>query len=144
VSAWRPYAETLFTTSTSALAAFCCIVDTGAPFSVIPFSLWQSYNVQWSPLGRQLTCQGKPAYGALKWQDVDCSLGVTYLQLVDLRTGMKVSRSFLVVAKFANQRSQHPHLELTAVLGMNFLIDNGLRLQIDGTGVDLVGYFSIP
>jgi hypothetical protein len=36
------------------------------------------------------------------------------------------------------------HLEMNAVLGMNFLTDNGLRLQLDGTGVDLVGYFAIP
>ena len=143
-SAWRAHAETLFTTSTSSLASFSCIVDTGAPFSVLPFSLWQSCNVQWSPLGQQLTCHGRPAQGVLKWQDVDCSLGATYVQLIDLQTGMKVSRPFLVVAKFASQRSQHPHLELTAVLGMNFLTDNNLRLELDGTGVDLVGYFSIP
>jgi hypothetical protein len=67
-----------------------------------PFSLWQSFNVQWSPLGQQLSCQGKPAHGTLKWQDVDCSLGATYLQLVDLATGKKISRPFLVVAKFAS------------------------------------------
>jgi hypothetical protein len=144
VSAWRAYAETLFTTTTSARASFSCIVDTGAPFSVLPFSLWQSYNVQWSPLGQQLSCQGRPAHGVLKWQDVDCSLGATYVQLIDQQTGMKASRPFLVVAKFASQRSQHPHLELAAVLGMNFLTDNKLRLELEGTGVDLVGYFSIP
>jgi hypothetical protein len=80
----------------------------------------------------------------LKWQDVDCSPGATYAQLIDLQTGMKLSRQFLVVAKFAIQRSQHSHLELTAVLGMNFLTDNNLRLELDGTGADLVGYFSIP
>jgi hypothetical protein len=100
--------------------------------------------VHWSPLGQQLTCQGRPAQGVLKWQDADCSLGATYLHLVDLKTGMKVRRPFLVVAKFASQRSQHPHLELAAVLGMNFLTDNSLRLELDGTGVDLAGYFSIP
>ena len=63
VSAWRAHAETLFATTTSALASFSCIVDTGAPFSVLPFSLWQSCNVQWNPLGQQLTCQGRPAQG---------------------------------------------------------------------------------
>ncbi len=57
---------------------------------------------------------------------------------------MKASRPFLVVAKFASQRSQHPHLELAAVLGLNFLTDNKLRFEMDGTGADLVGYFTIP
>jgi len=144
-SAWRAHAEVLFTTATGALASFSCLVDTGAPFSVLPFSLWQSYNVQWNPLGQRLTRQGgSPAPGALKWQDVDCSLGATYVQLIDPQTGTKASRPFLVVAKFASQRSQHPHLELAAVLGMNFLADNGLRLELDGTGADLVGHLSVP
>ena len=144
VSAWRAYADVLFTTATGALASFSCIVDTGAPFSVLPFTLWQTYNVQWNPLGQQLTRQGKPVPDALKWRDVDCSLGNTDIQLIDPRTGTKTSRSFLVVAKFASRRSQHPRLELAAVLGMNFLVDNGLRLELEGTGADLVGYLSVP
>ena len=145
VSAWRGYADILFTTATGALASFSCIVDSGAPFSVLPFSLWPSYGgVQWNPLGQQLTRQGKPVPDALKWQDVDCSLGATYVHLVDPQTGTKTNRPFLVVAKFAIQRSLQPHLELAAVLGMNFLVDNGLRLALDGTGTNLVGYLSVP
>ncbi len=144
VSAWRAYADVLFTTATGALASFSCIVDSGAPFSVLPFSLWQSYSVQWNPLGQQLSRQGKPVPDALKWQDVDCSLGVTHVHLSDPRTGTRTSHPFLVVAKFASQRSQHSQLELVAVLGMNFLADNNLRLELDGTGADLAGYLSVP
>lgn len=145
VRAWRAYAEVLFTTATGALANFSCIVDSGAPFSVVPFSLWQSYNVQWNPLGKQLSRQGgSPAPTTLKWQDVDCSLGVTQVHLSDPRTGTRTSQPYIVVAKFASQRSQHSHLELFAVLGMNFLKDNGLRLQLDGTGADLDGYLTVP
>jgi hypothetical protein len=144
VSAWRAHAEVLFITATGALATFSCIVDTGAPFSVLPFSLWQSYNVQWNSLGQRLIHQGgRPAPKALKWQDVDCSLGVTHVHLSDPRTGTKTSHPFLVVAKFASQRSQHSQLESFAVLGMNFLADNNLRLELDGTGADLAGYLSV-
>jgi hypothetical protein len=145
VSAWRAHAEVLFTTATGALATFTCLVDTGAPFSVLPFSLWQSYNVQWNPLGQQLSRQGGgPALGVLKWQDVDCSLGVTHVHLSDPRTGTRTRRPFLVVAKFASQPSKHSQLEMFAVLGMNFLADNNLRLVLDGTGADLAGYLSVP
>jgi len=145
VAAWRAHAEVLFTTATGALANFSCIVDSGAPFSVLPFSLWQSYNVQWNRIGKQLSRQGGgPAPGALKWQDVDCSLGVTHVHLSDPQTGTRTSSPFLVVAKFGGQPSKHSHLEMFAVLGMNFLADNNLRLELDGTGVDLAGYLSVP
>jgi hypothetical protein len=145
VSVWRAYADVLFVTATGALAGFSCLVDSGAPLSVVPFSLWKSYNVQWNGLGNQLTCQGgNPAPRALKWQDVDCTLGVTHVHLSDPKTGTRTSRPFLVVAKFGSQRSQHRHLEQFAVLGMNFLIDNCLRLELNGTGVDLTGYLSVP
>jgi hypothetical protein len=80
----------------------------------------------------------------LKWQDVDCSLGVAQVYLSDPKAGTRTSHPFLVVAKFASQRSQHAHLEQFAVLGMNFLTDDGLRLQLDGTGGDLTGYLSVP
>src|SRR5262249_6415693 len=100
-----------------ALATFSSIVDSGTPFSVLPFSLWQSYNLQWNLLGQQLNLQGGgPAPRVLKWQDVVCSLGVTYVHITDPRTGTRTSHPFLVVAKFAGQRSQHSHLELAAVL----------------------------
>jgi hypothetical protein len=51
---------------------------------------------------------------------------------------------FLVVAKFTRQRLPQAHLEPIALLGMNFLTDNLLRLVLDGTGGALVGYLSAP
>jgi hypothetical protein len=145
VAAWRAYAEVLFTTATGALANFSCIVDSGAPFSVVPFSLWHGYDVKWNCIGKQLSPQGGgPVAGALKWQDVDCSLGVTHVHLSDPKTGTRTSSPFLVVAKFASQPSKYTQLETFAVLGMNFLADNNLRLVLDGTGADLAGYLSVP
>ena len=35
-------------------------------------------------------------------------------------------------------------LDLTAMLGMNFLTDNDVPLVVDGAGGSLVGYFAVP
>jgi hypothetical protein len=111
---------------------------------VLPFSLWHDWNVPWNPLGQQLaTHQGRQTPEPLKWQDVDCSLGDTYVHLIDPQSLMKAG-PFPVVAKFASQRSRQPHLELSAVLGMNFLTDDRLRLVLDGTGGSLAGRLSVP
>ncbi|MGH7226179.1 MAG: hypothetical protein ACRELF_23435, partial [Gemmataceae bacterium] len=60
------------------------ILDTGAPFSIVPFSLWNGRNLSWTPLGSQLfTSQGRPDPDALKWLGVSCELGVTHIALVD-------------------------------------------------------------
>jgi hypothetical protein len=103
-------------------------------------SLRAVYNVQWNVLGQQLSRHGgSPVPGALKWQDVDCSLGVTQVQLSDPLTHKQTSHGFYVVATLGNQPSQYRYLEPFALLGMNFLADKGLRLALDGTGTDLAG-----
>ena len=78
VSAWRTFAEVLFTTPAGGEVSFSCIVDSGAPFSVLPFSLWHGRNVEWNLLGKQVARPGgRQTSEPLKWQDVDCSLGDT-------------------------------------------------------------------
>jgi len=143
VSAWRAYADALFVTPSGALVSFSCIVDPGAPFSVLPFSLWNDRNVQWTPLGQQLTRQGSQAPEPLEWQAASCDLGETPVHLVDLQMRVQAG-PFLVVAKFVRQRLPVPNLESIALLGMNFLTDNRLSLVLDGTGGALVGYLSVP
>ncbi len=143
VSAWRAFADALFISSTGVPVSFTCIVDTGAPFSVLPYSLWYNRAVAWTSLGQQLTRKGSPSPEALEWQGVNCSLGDTYLQLVDRNTSTLVG-PFVVVAKFASQPQTRPQLEMTAVLGLNFLTDNNLQLVMDGTGQDLVGFLAEP
>ena len=53
-------------------------------------------------------------------------------------------RSQLLVAKFVDLRLSDPRLEMIAVLGMNFLADNDLRLVLDGSGGGVAGYLSVP
>ena len=51
---------------------------------------------------------------------------------------------YLTVAKFVAQPLPHAHLETIALLGINFLTDNHLRLVPDGSGTILDGFLSVP
>jgi hypothetical protein len=125
------------------------ILDTGAPFSVIPFSLWNGQNLSWTPLGSQmLTFQGQPDPDALKWLGVSCEFGVTHFALVDETN--RASRSLRVVGKFV--RSPLPaRFEKDVILGYNFLMDNRLTLTLNpasrvtlGKLANVVGSLNIP
>jgi len=143
VSAWRACADALFITPTGAMVSFSCVVDTGAPFSVLPFSLWHDRNLQWTSCGTQLARQGGQVSERLEWQGVDCSLGDTAVHLVDRLTNTQTG-PFLVVGKFVNVRLPDARLEMIAVLGMNFLTDNQLRLVVDGAGGNLIARLAVP
>jgi hypothetical protein len=141
--AWRAFAETLFDTVSGFLVPFSCIVDTGAPFSVLPYSLWHDRSIAWTPLGSQLTQLASQTTETLEWQGTPCDLGEAALHLVDLQTQVQAG-PFLVVAKFPRQPQARSNLETIALLGMNFLTDNFLRLLLDGWRGSLVGSLSIP
>jgi hypothetical protein len=141
VSAWRACADALFLTPSGGTIPFSCIVDTGAPFSVLPYSLWHDRNLAWTPRGRRLTPQGGQVSDPLKWQGEDCSLGDTSVSLIDRQTSVQTG-PFLLVAKFVDRPLTDARLEVIAVLGMSFLADNDLRLVLDGAGGNIVGFIS--
>ena len=143
LTAWRGYADALFVTPSGGTVPFSCIVDSGASFSVLPYSLWHDRNLSWTLIGRRLTRQGGQVSEPLKWQGEDCSLGQTSVSLIDRRTGQQTG-PFLLVAKFVNRPLPDARLEMLVVLGLNFLADNDLRSVLDGTGGNLVGYITAP
>jgi len=102
LTAWRSYADALFLTPSGGTVPFSCIVDTGAPFSVLPYSLWHDRNLSWTSLGRRLIRQGGQVSDPLKWQGEDCSLGQTSVSLIDRRTSQQTGPFFLV-AKFVDR-----------------------------------------
>ena len=136
-------ADVLFLTASGGTVPCSCIVDTGAAFSVLPYSLWHHRNLSWTPRGRRLTHQGGQVSDPLKWQGEDCSLGDTSVSLIDRHTNVQTG-PFLLVAKFVDRRLPDPRLEMIAVLGVNFLADNDLRLILEGVGGNLTGYVSVP
>jgi hypothetical protein len=129
VRAWRAYADVRFPVPTGESVSFACITDSGASFSVLPYSLWSEMGISWTRWGGQLlTSRGRPVPGALTWQGIACDLGVIEIDLVDANTR---AGPFLVVAKLVRQRHRNPVIENNAVLGLNFIIDNWLRLEVD-------------
>jgi hypothetical protein len=143
LTAWRIDAETLFTTPTGRIVPYSCVVDTGASFSVLPFSLWHDCNLKWRPLGTQVLRHGGKAYEPLKWRRVNCSLGDTSVYLFDGQSNLQAG-PFTVVGKFVNRRQLDPNLEMIAILGMNFLTDNDLELIVNGTGGGLAAQLIAP
>ncbi len=125
------------------------ILDTGAPFSVFPFSFWNKRNLAWTPLGSQLlTLQGQPDPDAMNWLGIPCNLAVTSIALVD-EAGQK-SRPLRVIAKFV--RAPLPgRFEKDIILGYNLLLDNRLTLTVNpasrataGKFANVVGFLTIP
>src|SRR4051794_30866638 len=84
VRAHRILAETVFTSRSGVQVPYGCILDTGAPFSVIPFSLWNVHGIPYAPRGDRLRRRAQQApTEALQWQGVSCELGETEVSLID-------------------------------------------------------------
>jgi len=142
VRAWRAFARVRFVGRNGLLVRFQAFVDPGAPFSVLPDSLWHGRRIRWAALGTQLLRAGRPAAEALLWQGVRCDLGTTDIHLLDLDAGIRTG-PHRVVAKFARQRLP-PAVESSAILGLSFLADNAIQLVLDGLGAGTTGYLAVP
>ena len=143
VQALRVYARSHFVAQSGLQVYFRSIVDTGAPLSVVPYSLWHGQSLRWNRLGGQvLTRAGQTVSETLLWQNVPCVLGETSVFLMDLALGVQTG-PHRVVGKFVEQPVAG-EFEKTAVLGLNFLKDNRIRLVLEGTGLSLTGHLAVP
>src|SRR5262249_29668483 len=109
VCACRVRALADFVAQDGSLVSYSCLVDSGAPLCVVPYSLWHDRGLQWQLLGSTLKRNGVVVPDALKWKDVDCSLGAARIYLVDPATQAQAG-PFLLVGKFANGPQQTPEL----------------------------------
>lgn len=142
VRGWRWRADVQFIDQNGLLVPHRCIVDTGAPLSVIPFSLWSGRRLQSWPLGTQWKSRGRPVTGDLLWQGVDCQLRETGVFLVDATVGTRTGPHRLI-GKFV-LRPLAQRLEKLVVIGGNFLPDNGIDLVLRSSGGTTSGYFAVP
>jgi hypothetical protein len=92
--------------------------------------------------GQFLTRPGQSVTEQLLWQNVPCVLGETSVFLLDLAAGVQTG-PHRVVGKFV-EHSVAGEFETTAVLGLNFLRDNRIRLVLEGTGLSLTGHLAVP
>lgn len=142
VRAWRAFVKVRFDGLHGPRIRYETFLDPGAPFSVIPYSLWHGRRLRWRALGTQFTRAGHPVAGSLTWQGAPCELGTTDLYLLDLAAGIRTG-PHRVVAKFVQQALPQT-VENAAILGMSFLADNELRLVLEGIGGRMSGVLSVP
>jgi hypothetical protein len=124
-------------------------LDTGAPFSILPYTFWNNNQLPWQELGHQLlTNAGLPLPHALDWQGVPSLLGVVQVRLVDEANNL--SRVLRVIAKFPTTRLP-AFAERAVLLGYNFLEDNALILNLNprnrrnvGNVNNVVGFLTVP
>jgi hypothetical protein len=139
--AWRPYVVAEFTALDGSFFRYSLIVDTGAPFSVLPFSLWHDQYLSWQALGNQFLVGGQPDIAALAWLGVPCQFGETQVRLLDERTGTR-SSSLTLRAKFPVATVPY-HMEKEALAGNNFVIDNYLTHCMRGGEDRLDGVYLV-
>src|SRR5437667_10540845 len=109
VRAWRTLGDVRFPVATGGELPCLCIVDSGAPLSVVPYSLWSGGRLSWTNWGAQLrTPSGRPLPQALTWQGAPCVLGAVEVDLVDanVRAG-----PFLMVANVVQVAQGNPDRE---------------------------------
>lgn len=147
--ACRPYVRMEFNDQVQGRFRLAVMVDTCAPFSVLPYSLWHDKNLWWQPLGSQfLTPTGQPDPKALTWCGVPCLFAETRAVLVDETD--QYTQPLRMVAKFLTSRLP-PRLESNVILGYNFLLDNSIIMKLHpaspitvGAFADVVGFLTIP
>jgi hypothetical protein len=104
------------------------IFDTGAPFSVFPYSFWHDLDLDWDDLGSQFFRQGVLQPNALTWFGAPCHFGQTYASLVD--EANQLSPPLLIAGKFV-QAQVAPAGEQAIILGAHFLARPGLEQALD-------------
>ena len=130
----RAYVKADYLDSAGNLVGYDTFLDCAAPFSIIPFRLWHDLDIARRPLG-QLLRSGKPDPAALQWFGVPCELAEVQ---VSLRHSTRPIRTRLlpVVAKLPTTRVPPDN---AVILGYNFLVDNSIRLTMEGVAGRMVG-----
>src|SRR3954453_4254858 len=123
----RPFVELALPGATANVPD--CFIDTGAAVSVIS---WPLRNLlPWRPAPTTI--------GELTvWNGYPCDFGETTIRLYD-RVHRRISASLPLVGKFL--RTPVPfHKDRFVILGLNFLMDNAVRLEIAGQPWNLGGH----
>jgi len=125
----RPYTSIGFPDRMGRLGRLRCVIDTGAPLSVVPYDVWKHRKLAWTSVSKTLHRGARKA--TLDWQGVSCELGEAQVELFGPRS---------LLAKFALR----PTSPMDVILGLKFLLDNDLELHLLGTSGTLSGSLTLP
>jgi hypothetical protein len=129
VAAFRPYTAITFLGRHGQRIPIRAMIDSCAPFSVVPYQLWNTHGFAWSSISKTLTRRGKAT--GLDWHGIPCELGYAEIDLAGPRR---------LIAKFTLRPTQTADV----ILGANFVADNDLEFVLRGTGGALSGLLSVP
>ena len=141
VRAFRPFVRVELINDDGTTIRANAILDSGSPFSIVPYLIWHDQGIPWQALGSRLSRQDKVDTTALVWFGVDCQLGETALVLSDKPDGIR-SRPMRVIAKFPLAKTSS-HLEKEVILGYNFFTDNCLEWTLKGLAKGGVGTIAV-
>jgi hypothetical protein len=135
VPARRPYVAAGYPTPNGSKVPYPTFVDTGAAYSVIPYSL--SQQTTYRPLGARVMLSGQAR--AMDWHGIPCEFGELEVELIDTAVSVRTP-TVHVLAKMPSQPASPP-LERAAIFGMSFMSDNCLHQELDASGGTMVGSF---
>jgi hypothetical protein len=138
IRSWRLWATVRFKTDQGVTRWVECLFDSGAPFGIVPHSIWSGRDIERNVLGS--TAQFPTSLESFKWQGISCDLAVTR---VDIKDDHGVDGPFTNVA-FLPLAMLPPHLEQTPILGLNFLVDNNIKCIVTSHAGFLTAWFETP
>jgi hypothetical protein len=100
-----------------------CLLDTGAPLSVIPYAIHHTHNFSWQPL------PGPWPLGFTSWLGVPCSVGQIHVW-IPIAEPPYLSGPWTFIAKFAQATPPNMPANLPILLGLNFLADHHAHVAL--------------
>jgi hypothetical protein len=117
---------------------FCkCLLDTGAPLSVVPFAIHQSRDLAWQPV------PGPWPTGFTTWFGVPCTVGAIEVWL-PIPQSPYLLGPFTFLAKFAQAKSPSIPGNYPVVMGLNFLVDQRAEVALRCHPIPPAGSVSLP
>jgi hypothetical protein len=102
-----------------------CLLDTGAPLSVIPYDVWHLQGLAWDPVHRK-NPSAPSGIRDERFQSIPCDLGRIDVWLPHDGNGLDLQGPYRMHAKFA--RFADPSLPYT-IVGMDFFSRHAAELQ---------------
>ena len=105
-------------------------IDTGAPYCVVPRQFGQRFAPKRIGDAFISTRSPEPDANSLRWNGLECEFGESNCAKIEMVGSKLLDGPFVVRGKFALAPHAVNHLNDWIILGMNFLVDNKLKLEI--------------
>jgi hypothetical protein len=137
IPALRLWVELAFTRQIPPPLPRKCLLDTGAPLSVIPYAVHHTHSFSWQPLS------GPWPPGFTSWLGVPCIVGLIDVW-VPVAEAPFLNGPWKCIAKFAQATPANMPTNLPILLGLNFLADHQAGVSIQSYQIPNAGSIFLP